>query len=552
MTKKKKGITGFFRKVMQRFEKDSQGTNNSATAANSSNDISQQSDSIQNLAPVMVSRAVQVDLPMPGEIQRLPPAHVRPPLNSGFNMPYVSHNQRRTLDIERLREFESQSVDSLERQTPTRPMKPMMSDHSFYLLPEYTGSSSESLGAMSKINRRIQKHKAGNDDSSLSTMSSVHRGLEPIQPPNQINEGEDGSIANKTQSSSSYVNAASTEEDVFLSSPLSMQARRLTKSNPPAVPDLSGRRRRYAFNHGPRSSPTAAIRKFIRENQNTIPYELVPPRGSSRRAAQIRGIFSPSTFDRIIPKKHTPTILRATADTGPIGLLDYNSRESIASSAQPYGHRTDRTTLTPAVDVHQSSSSSLPHPISRNPSRIMVSLPPSRLDRIFDSSSPNDAPPIPRVFQRNAPPRVPDIFRKNLLKSPPVSSFRPNPHLPRNEGMINLHDKISAQQQMNQSYDSEQSSSRGTSGEMQSGNVHLSGASSMSTDREDHGDSIYQANSVAKVKQVARNELEDHDEGSDDAEWVSDDTDGKFGRNGIDPYDRSGAQNRSGFYIRDV
>lgn len=560
---KKKTFSNFIRKVTRRAGKKEEAEPNSGSSAATTppDQSSQQPNSGQVLATTPASGSMPGVAPMLPEIQQTSPM----PLRSVFGPNHGLQAAPRTYHILPVvpEEEEPNSTESSIRRNTTPPMKPMMGDATFYQLPEYTGSSDSSYEIESQSDdmdqsepeKLIEKH--GSDDTSplSSSFSFSCRGLQPIDPPTPRDDGE--LAAEEAQSSPIHQDKTSTGDDVFVSSPSQLRDYRQTQSSPPRVPSpyrLAGPVRRYPFDNGTQSSPTAALRKVARNNKSQIPLNVVPVRGSSLRATHIKAIFAPSNLDPASSRRATPTVLRATAKQGLIDTLDYEDLTSSMnpSSARPQPLRANHESSKPVVGLQQSGSTPLSRPVIKASTPIKISLPSSSLDQIFDPSAPNEEPPIPRIFQSNTAPRVPDIFRDGLLENPSVSAARSNGRFPRAEGVMNLRDEKNVARRMNELMEIEQSPPTEVTVKAQPEDTRFSNVSSLSTDRSSLGvDYQLGTGAVAVQGHVSIQSKSKNFIGGSGVGSALDEGGSTDGEVEVNPYDRSGAQNRSGFYDND-
>jgi hypothetical protein len=582
---KKKTFSNFIRKVTRRAGKKEEAEPNSGSSAATTppDQSSQQPNSGQVLATTPASGSMPDVAPMLPEIQQTSPMRLRSASspNHGLQaaprtyyiLPVVPEEEEpkstessihhNTTPPMKSMTDEPNSAESSIRRSPTPPMKPMMGDATFYRLPEYTGSSDSSYENDSQFNDMDRSEpeelteKHGSDDTSpmSSSFSFSCRGLQPIDPPTPRDDGE--LAAEEAQSSPIHQDKTSTGEDVFVSSPYQVQDYRQTQSSPPRVPSpyrLAGPVRRYPFDNGTQSSPTSALRKVARNNKTQIPLNVVPVRGSSLRATHIKAIFEPSNLDPVSSRRPTPTVLRATAKQGPIDTLDYEDLTSSMhpSSARPQPLRVNCESFKPVAGLQQSGGTPLSQPVIKAPTPIKISLPASSLDRIFDPSAPREEPPIPRIFQRNTAPRVPDMFRDGLLENPPVSAPRSNGRFPRAEGVMNLRDEKNVARRMNELMEIEKSPQTEVIVKEQPEDPRFSNVSSLSTDRSSLGVD-YQLGTGATAVQ-GRVSIQGKSKnliGGSGVGSASDEGGNTDGEVEVNPYDRSGAQNRSGFYHND-
>ena len=328
--------------------------------------------------------------------------------------------------------------------------KPMMSDASFYLLPEYTGSSDEEEWPSDDDDDDYEIIERGHmfeQSLSLSSSSSGHQQLAPLEPPSMgsVNDRSpyelDSSPVHHTEAyptSYRWNNTLTPTHNYGYNRAESSTARISNSSENHQNPTRPGT--------ATQPWPSSVLLQGLRHASDSIPHCLVPERSSSIGATSVHQNLSPGlhnthSSERLqkglpyISSQHEPVDGLASKSSSPPGSLTrrhgfYNSR----SRALNMPSMSRDSTVLPPVNP---GFSPLP----------MVSLPPSELDQIFNSPGPNDVPRVPRIFLGNSAPRVPQIFRQGLLTMPPQSTFDPNDRLPRDMGVMNLRDDQAITQQ---------------------------------------------------------------------------------------------------------
>lgn len=432
--------------------------------------------------------------------------------------------------------------------------RPMMSDSDFYMLPEYTGSSDKETESSDVNHEGSEREQSVRQSFSFSSSSFGRQKLAPIEPPTIYLADEEGDYE-----AGSGPHNFSVLSDTFrhrVRAVQRIQDSRHTQSSPLRVmsPDRIGESRNpFRPGSAVQSSPPAALRRESRDRSDRILHYLVPARYSSLGATTINGGFSPGFRDFDSRERHAKTIDKKLSREMHIDGLDQISE--IADSKPTHRNEThEPKASTQSISFTPYGGIPLPPDDPDAAPTVTVSLPSSDLDQIFASSDPNDAPRIPRIFMANAAPRVPHIFRGDLLMSPPKSMPDPNGRLPRVDGMMNLRDPdFKAQGKVKLSNEGSptrpETSGDGIRMRMHSMDAQDNGEqSNRDGDKSPGRDTSFEAPSLPGLYSRRARLFDDDAGGASSNEFIDWGGSNPEYAPTSDPYDRSGAQNRSMFY----